>query len=79
MLIPINPKHVPRWADLLSQVKGRDAVAGGNIQNSGSRNEIQMLQQRLRKRRGPVVLLGERPAWHQINTYGSDANGSDAI
>src|SRR5207253_11101406 len=64
MGIQINREDVPRWADLLSKVEGRDAVAGGNIQNSGSRNDIQMLQQRLRKRRGPVVLLRERPAWH---------------
>jgi hypothetical protein len=54
----VNAKDFPRGPDVLGKVERRDSVAAGNIEDSDAWSEIEMMQQGLGKRGGPIVLSG---------------------
>ena len=57
----IDGQDLPGGPHLFCQVEGRNPVAGGNIEDDGSRTKIQMLQQRFGEGGGPVVMGRKRP------------------
>ncbi len=76
MSTEIDGQDLPGGSHLLCQVEGRNPVAGGNIENEGSRAKIQMLQQRFGEGGGPVVVDWKRPPKPHVSRVFGHVAGS---
>src|ERR1044071_3477996 len=59
-LTVINRQNLSDGPHLLCQVESRNPVARSDVENGGPRVKVQLLQQRLSKRGGPIVICRER-------------------
>src|SRR6476469_4361199 len=61
MVTDVDTEDASGVTDLLGEMKGGKALTAGNIQNAKTRLEIQIMEQGLGKRRGPIVVWRQRP------------------
>ena len=59
----VDTQNLSSWPDLFSEMQSRDTVPAGDVEEGKAWSERKVLEQGFSKGGGPIVLLGQWPAW----------------